>query len=106
MAIRYHTAARCDHVLNKKRSLLLRPRYPRPFVANTTMMRPSEITEKFVEASNDFILIEGQPTDSDVNWVFETLSQILYPIEYDETDAVHNPIGIIQYDKPYKTKHA
>ena len=51
------------------------------------------------------IVIKGQPTNSDVNQVFEALLCILYPIEYDETDAVHTLIGIIQYDKPYTTKH-
>ena len=65
----------------------------------------SERTEKFVEASDAFIVIEGQPTDSDVNQIFEALSRILYPVEYDEADEVHNLIGIIQDDKPYKTKH-
>ena len=69
------------------------------------MTKPSEITVKFVEAYEAFIVIEGQPTDSDVNRVFEALSRILYPIEYDETDAVHNLIGIMQDDKPYTTKH-
>ena len=69
------------------------------------MTMPSEITEKFVESSDAFILIEGQPTNSNVNRVFEALSRILYPIEYDETDTVHNLIVIIQDDKPYKTKH-
>ena len=71
----------------------------------TTTTTPSEITEKFVEASDAFIVIEGQPTKSDVNQVFEALSRILYPIKYDEPDAVHNLIGIIQDDEPYKTKH-
>ena len=69
------------------------------------MMTPSEITAKFVEASDAFIVIEGQHTDSDVNRVFKALSHILYPTEYNETDAVHNLIGIIQDDDPYKTKH-
>ena len=87
------------------RGRLLRPRYPRPLVATMTMTTPSEITAKFVEASDACIVIEGQPTDSDVNRVFKALSRILYPIEYDETDVVHNLIGIIQYDEPYKTKH-
>ena len=68
------------------------------------MMTPSDTTEKFVEAYNAFILIEGQPTDSDMKWVFEALSRILYPIEYEKTDAVHNLIGIIQDDEPYTTK--
>ena len=62
------------------------------------MTTPSEITAKSVEAYDSFIVIEGQPTDSDVNRVFEDLSRILYPIEYDETDAVHKLIGIIQDD--------
>ena len=69
------------------------------------MTTPSEITANFMEAYEDFIAIEGQPTDSYANRVFEALSRILYPIEYDETDAVHNLIGIIQDDKPYTTKH-
>ena len=77
----------------------------RPLVATTTVATPSDIRAKFVEASDAFIVIEGQPTNSDVNRVFEALSRILYPIEYNETDAVHNLIGIIQYDEPYKTKH-
>ena len=65
----------------------------------------SEITAKFVEVYDTFIVIEGKPTDSDVNQVFEALSRILYPIEYNKTDAVHNLIGIIQDDEPYTTKH-
>ena len=70
------------------------------------MTTPSDTTEKFVEAYNAFILIEGQPTDSDVNQVFKALSRILYPIKCDETDALHNLISIIQDDKPYTTKHS
>ena len=58
-----------------------------------------------MEVSNAFIVIKGQPTDSGINQVFETLSQILYPIDYDETNAVHNLVRIIQDDKTYKTKH-
>ena len=69
------------------------------------MTTPLEITAKFVEVYDVFIVIEGQPTDSDVNRVFEALSHILYPIEYDKTDAVHNLIGIIQDDGIYTTKH-
>ena len=87
---------------------MLQPRYQegaRPIVATANMMTPSEITAKFVEASDAFIVIEGQHTDSDVNRVFKALSHILYPTEYNETDAVHNLIGIIQDDDPYKTKH-
>ena len=59
------------------------------------MTTPLEITENFVEAYDAFIVIEGQSTDSDVNRVFEALSHILYPIEYDKTDAVSTLIGII-----------
>ena len=70
-----------------------------------TMTTPSEITAKIVEAYDALIVIEGQPTDSDVNRFFEALYHILYPIEYNETDAVHNLIGIIQYDKHYMMKH-
>ena len=69
------------------------------------MTTPSEITANFVEAYEAFIVIEGQPTDLDVNWIFEALSRIRYPIKYNETDAVHNLIGIIQDDKTYTTKH-
>ena len=45
------------------------------------MKNPSEITAKFVEASDAFIVIEGEPTNSDVNQVFGALSRILYLIE-------------------------
>ena len=64
-----------------------------------------EITARFMEAFDAFIAIKTQSTNSDVNQVFEALSRILYPIRYNETDAVHNLIGIIQDDEPYKTKH-
>ena len=76
----------------------------RPLVAATTMTTPSEITKKFVEAYEAFIIIEGQPTDSDVNRVFEALLCILYPIKYNETNVVHHLIGIIQDDEQYMTK--
>ena len=45
------------------------------------MMTPSEIMAKFVEAYDAFIVIKGQPTDSDVNGIFEALSRIFYHIE-------------------------
>ena len=77
----------------------------RPLVATTTVTKPSEIMALFVEASNAFIVIEGQPIKSDINQVFNALSHFLYPIEYDQTDAVHNLIDIIQDKNPYKTKH-
>ena len=69
------------------------------------MTTPLEITANFMEAPNAFIAIKSRPTNSDVNQVFEDLSRILYPIKYDETNAVHNLIRIVQDDKPYKTKH-
>ena len=71
-----------------------------------TIMTLSEITAKFVEVSDAFIVIEGQPTDLYINRVFKSLSHILCPIEYDRTDTVHKLIGIIQDDNPYKTKHS
>ena len=67
------------------------------------MTTPSKIAEKFVEAYDAFIAIKRQPTDSDINWVFEALSSILYPIEYDENNELHNLIGIIQDEEPYTT---
>ena len=69
------------------------------------MTKPSVIMETFVEAYDAFILIEGHPTNSDVNKVFEALSHFLCPIKYGQTDAVHNLIGIIQDDDTHKTKH-
>ena len=58
-----------------------------------------------MDAYDSFSVIEGQPTNSGVNRVFKDLSRILYPIEYNETDAVHNLICIIQDDEPYTTKN-
>ena len=69
------------------------------------MTTPLDITAKFMEAYGTFIVIEGQPTNLDVNRVFEVLYRILYPTEYDETNALHNLIGIILGGKPYTTKH-
>ena len=69
------------------------------------MTKPSVIMENFVEAYDAFILIEGHPTNSDVNKVFEALSHFLCPIKYGQTDAVHNLFGIIKNDEPYTRKH-
>ena len=67
------------------------------------MITPLEITAKFVEVYKSFIVIEGKPTNSEVNQIFEALLRILYHIEYNKSNAVHNLIGTIQDDKPYTT---
>ena len=68
------------------------------------MTRPSELTAKFAEAFEAFDVLDEQPTDVYVSSIFEVLSSLLYVVEYDEVEATHNLIGLIQDDEPYKQK--
>ena len=46
-----------------------------------------------------------QPTDAYINDIFESLGQLLYVVEYDEVNATHNLIGIIQDNAAYTAKY-
>jgi regulator of replication initiation timing len=68
-------------------------------------MSPEEIVTKFAEALEQFEAIVGQPTDSDLTRAREVLIQILIIIPFDEANAVHNLVGLIEDDANYKASY-
>ena len=59
-------------------------------------MTPEEIVAKFAHALNNFKLITGQPSDTNLTRLREAVAPLLLQILYDETVAVHNLISLIR----------
>ena len=64
-------------------------------------MKPGEIVTQFAEAILSFDNIIGQPTDSDIVRLFETMAHILLTIPYDEAHAKDSLIGLIYSKAEY-----
>ena len=54
-------------------------------------MKPEDIVTQFAEATLSFDNIIGQPTDSDIVRLFETMAHILLTVPYDEAHAKKQP---------------
>ena len=64
-------------------------------------MTPEEVVAKFAHSIDQFEPIAGQPSDSDLTRVLESVVPLLLHILYDETGAVHNLIGLIWPEAAY-----
>ena len=56
---------------------------------------------KFAHSLDNFDLINGQPSDSDLTIIREDIAPLLLQIPYNETGAVHNLIGLIRPESAY-----
>ena len=68
-------------------------------------MTPKEIVSKFAHSLDNFALIVGQLSDSDLTRLREEVAPLLLHIPYDETGAVHNLIGLIRPEASYVTRY-
>ena len=64
-------------------------------------MTPEEIVAKLAHALNNFEPIDGQPSDTDLTRLRETVAPLLLQILYDKTGSVHNLIGLIRPEAAY-----
>ena len=68
-------------------------------------MTPDEIVSKFSVALDNFEPITDQPSDSDLTRLREAIAPLLLHIPYDETDGVHNLIGIVRAKPAYLKRY-
>ena len=68
-------------------------------------MTPEEIVAKAAHSLNNFKLIVGQPSESDLTRLREAFAPLLLQIPYDETGAVHNLIGLIRPEDAYVARY-
>jgi hypothetical protein len=68
-------------------------------------MTPNAIFLLFKEARDAFPPIEGNPTDDDLLWIWETLLPILMEVPYDQLGGVHSLTSLITDDLRYAPKH-
>ena len=64
-------------------------------------MTPEVIVVKFSHSLDNFEPIDGQPSDTDFTRLQDVVAPLLLQIPYDETGAVHNPIGLIWMEAAY-----
>ena len=64
-----------------------------------------EIVAKFADALEQFDLIDGQPSDTDLTRIQELLEKLLLQISYDKTKGTHNRIGLIQPVAAYTMRY-
>ena len=68
-------------------------------------MTPKEIMAKFAHSLDNFELIVGQPSDSDITRLQEAVAPLLLQIPYDKTGEVHNLIGLIRPETAYVARY-
>ena len=68
-------------------------------------MTPKEIVAKFAHSLDNFDLIDGQPSDTDLTRIWEAVAPLLLQIPYDKTGAVHNLIGLIRPEAAYVARY-
>ena len=68
-------------------------------------MTPGEIVDKFAHSLDNFELIDGQPSDSDLTRLRESIAPLLPQIPYDKTGAVHNLLGLIRLEAAYVARY-
>ena len=68
-------------------------------------MTPKEIMAKFAHSLDNFELIVGQPSDSDITRLQESVAPLLLQIPYDKTGEVHNLIGLIRPEAAYVARY-
>ena len=62
---------------------------------------PEETVAKFAHSLNNFEMIDGQLSDSDLTRIQEAVAPLLLHIPYEKTGAVHNLIGLFWPEAAY-----
>ena len=75
----------------------------KPCPADT--MTPEDIVAKFADALKKFEPIDGQPSETYLTRIWEVLATLLLQIPYDETEGIHNLIGLIRPVVAYTTRY-
>ena len=68
-------------------------------------MTPEEIVAKFAHTLNNFEPITGQLSNTDLTRLQEAVTPLLLHILYDETERVHNLIGLIRPKTGYAARY-
>ena len=68
-------------------------------------MTPEEIVAKFAHALNNFELITGQPSDTNLTRLWEAVVPLLIHIPYDETGGKQNLISLIRPKLAYVDRY-
>ena len=68
-------------------------------------MTPEGIVAKFATAVNNFDLITGQPSDTDLTRLQEAVAPLLLHIPYDKTGGKHNLVGLIWSKLAYVARY-
>ena len=69
------------------------------------MTTPDDVRALFDAARDTFEVEEGQPTESYITRLQETMAGILYTVRYDAEKGEHNLIGIVIDDEEYKDRY-
>ena len=69
-------------------------------------MTPEEIVAKFATTLNNFALIMGQPSETDLTRLREAVAPLLLQIPYEETGGKHNLIGLIRSKLAYVARYS
>ena len=69
-------------------------------------MTQEEIVAKFATVLDNFEPITEQPSDTNLNRLWEAATPLLLKILYDETGGKHNLIGLIQSKLAYITRYS
>ena len=87
------------HLTLKKAKLLP----TKPHTSDTMM--PKEIVLKFANALKQFEPIYIQPSETNLTEIREVLTPLLLQISYNETEVIHNLIGLIWLVEAYKMRY-
>ena len=68
-------------------------------------MTPKEIVAKFAHLLEQFELISGKTSNTDLTRIWEVVAPLLLQIPYNETGAVPNLIGLIWPEASYITRY-
>ena len=69
------------------------------------MMTPDDVRALFDAARKTFEVEDGQPTESYITRLQETMGGILFTVRYDAEKAEHNLIGIVIDDPDYVERY-
>ena len=68
-------------------------------------MKPEDITTQFSERTVTFDPISGQPNDSEIIRLIDSIAQILLLVPYDEANGDHSLIGLIYSKAAYMAEY-
>ena len=68
-------------------------------------MKSDEIQSLFVTTLETYAPVEGQPSDSELSTLLETLTAILLTIACDGEKGIHNLVSLIMDEDAYRARH-